>query len=136
MSNLLRMIHTMRPPGKKPKKKKKKGKGGEMSPSSKPLDPLLEAKVMKYPGLSMRDDPDRVKGLLEVEEKKVKVKKEEEESGGGGGKSEDARVTEVAMTEVSSWVLTTILLLWYYFHEHVRWCSKRELPWLLLLAGT
>ncbi len=90
------MIHTMRPAKKPTKKKKKKEKGGNTSPR-KPLDPALQEKTRKFPGLAMPDNPARAQTLLEeigLKKEKDKEKKEAEVS------SKDAKVADMAMNEV------------------------------------
>lgn len=84
MSNLLRLIHTMKPPKKK-KKKVKKDSGS----SSQVLDPAVEAKRQRFPGLSLPDNADRVQTLLTPEEVE------------GMGDSQDAKVASEALNEVS-----------------------------------
>ena len=109
VSNLLRIIHTMRPPGKKAAKKgKKKKKDKGKQKDAKDLDAAMEAKVMQYPGVALPDDPNRARKLM-VNEDEIKIEEDDEEEeekeemggrGGGGGKTEDARVAEMAMNEV------------------------------------
>ena len=87
MANLLRIIHTMRPPGQKKKKKRKKGKDSEDAISA-PLDPHLKERVKRFPGLALPDNHDYVQTLLQ------EVKEEVEES-------KDTHVVNEAMNEVS-----------------------------------
>lgn len=85
VSNLLRLIHTMRPP----KKKKKKATKKESSTSSQALDPVVEAKRQRFPGLSLPDDTERVQSLLKPKE-------------GEQMKEEDAKVASEALDEVNA----------------------------------
>lgn len=65
MSNLLRLIHTMKPPKKKRKKKKVEKAPG--ASTSKALDPVVEERKKRFPGLSLPDDAERVQGLLQLD---------------------------------------------------------------------
>ena len=86
VSNLLRLIHTMKPPKKK--KKKKDTNAPPLDPPSQPSDPVKEKKKQQFPGLSLPDNPNYVQSLL---------KKEEDE---GERQSVDAKVASEALNEV------------------------------------
>ncbi len=63
MSNLLRLIHTMKPPKKK-KKKKNEGEDSVSIETSQVTDPILEKRKKTFPGLSIPDEPEKSKELL------------------------------------------------------------------------
>lgn len=90
VSNLHRLIHTMKPPNmaKKGKKKKVKKESGSCESSSPVLDPAVEARRQRFPGLSLPDDADRVHTLLKPEEVE------------GMEDSQDAKVASEALNEV------------------------------------
>ena len=78
MSNLLRLIHTMKPPKKK-KRKEKTLSSGVGTATLPPLDPVLEEKKKQFPGLSLPDDTQRAGHLLQLtvdEKKDLKVANE------------------------------------------------------------
>lgn len=93
MSNLLRIIHTMKPPKKKKKKKVSKTTGTSES-ASKPLDPVVEEKKKRFPGLSLPDDTERVQKLLELDDR------EGPSEGGVKEENQDVKIASEALSEV------------------------------------
>lgn len=87
VSNLLRLIHTMKPPKKKKKKKAGKQASDSSESTSQPVDPVVEEKKKRFPGLSLPDNEGRVQGLLLPEER---------EGNGGDGVKEDVKDVKVA----------------------------------------
>ena len=94
MSNLLRIIHTMKPPKKK--KKKKASKATDASESAKSLDPVVEERKKRFPGLSLPDDTERVQKLLELD------KREGLTDGGVKEENQDVKIANEALNEVSA----------------------------------
>ena len=95
MSNLLRIIHTMKPPKKK--KKKKACKATDASElASKSLDPVVEERKKRFPGLSLPDDTERVQKLLELD------KREGLTAGGVKEENQDVKIANEALNEVSA----------------------------------
>ena len=85
----------------KPPKRKKKKKGKEKDnteESQEPQNPVLAERKKKFPGLSLPDDSERVKGLLKLEpEEEEELRKKEVEQ-----KAEDPSVVSQALDEVSA----------------------------------
>ena len=96
----------MRPPKKK--KKKKKEKEVPEVQAQEPCDPATEQRKKKFPGLSLPDDTERVKDLLQLEPqeeeefRKVKVEQSQE----------DPTVASQALNEVSKDSRPEIRTLW------------------------
>ena len=115
MSNLLRLIHTVKPPKRKEKKKREKEISDTVKPpkrkerekeiseaaNTEPSNPIVKEKKKKFPGLSLPDNSERVKGLLKLEPQ------EEEELSKMGVEQgqEDPSVASQALNEVSDCVI-------------------------------
>ena len=94
LSNLLRLIHTMKPPKKKKKKKGKDGSAPSQSTSLN-LDPIMEERKKRFPGLSIPDNTERAQVLMEPQKGEGQVEEHVEEHG------QDVKVASEALDEVS-----------------------------------
>lgn len=86
LSNLLRLIHTMKPP-KKRKKKKDKDSSAPSQSTSVNLDPIMAERKKRFPGLSIPDNAARAQVLMEPQK--------------GEGHGQDVKVASEALDEVS-----------------------------------
>lgn len=74
ISNLLRLIHTMKPPKKKKKATKKTSTPSDAT--SQPSNPAVEERKKRFPGLSQPDDPNRAMTLMQPSELEVDLSKD------------------------------------------------------------
>ena len=94
IANLLRLIHTMRPPKKKRKDRKKAQ--ATASDVTEPSDPALLERKKRFPGLSQPDNPSLAQTLLEPGEQEGMGEEGEEEE----ERSNDHKVASEALSEV------------------------------------